>query len=102
MLAVCNDPDPTLQALLCPLMLLDSQPQHALDLGNSLRELADEIDDAPVPRCLPMIRFCIQTIERMVTEMLIYRLLLLHRLQRTLTTFFRRFGRAPLIDLELQ
>ena len=71
MLAVHNDPDPTLQALLRPLMLLDSQPQHALDLGNSLRELEDEIDDAPVPRCLPMIRFCIQTMERMVTEMLI-------------------------------
>ena len=101
MLVVRDDPDPTLHALLSPLLYLDRELQHALYLENSLRELEDQLDDAPVPHCLPLLQICIQSIQTMVREMRIYRLLLLFRLQRALTLSGHQFGRAPLIDLEL-
>ena len=101
MIAIRDDHDPTLQAVLRPLFLLDRQLQHATELCISLKDLQDLLEDDPVPRCLPMIQFCIQTLERMINEMTVYRLILLYRLQRTLTLVLQRHARTPLIDLEL-
>ena len=82
-------------------MILDRQLHHALELGNSLRDFQDQLEDDPVPRCLPMIQLCIRTLDHMITQMRLHRLILLYRMQRTLTSNFQRHGRAPLIDLEI-
>ena len=100
MLTVRPANDPSLQALLQPLFLLDRQLQQAASIVESLKDLEDEIENLNVPNVLPSLRRCIHWMERGINEMQLYRLLLLYQFQRALQHSFQQHQRPPLMDLD--
>ena len=92
--------DPSLQELLQPLIHLDRQLQLAASVVDQLKDLEDGLETIAAPNVLPLVRRCIQWLERGIHEMRLYRFLLFYQLPRALQLSFQRHQRPPLTDLD--